>query len=119
MTSVSPFLRVCGVSKKHQIRKDPIVQQSGAEITNKENPTLSSSVEKQSKNIINAKHRYKTPTDRYKKANKIYEIDFGGGSDRVDNENDRNRVVTLIFVDVILELDLHRWLSFNKTKIST
>lgn len=57
------------------------------------------------------KHRHESASDGDKKAKQVNEFDFGGSSNGVENKNDGDRVIALVFVDIEFELHLHGWLS--------
>lgn len=81
-----------------QVRKDPIIQESRAKIANEGHPA-----------IIDLKHRHESASDGEEKAKQVNEFDFGGGSNGVENKNDGDRVIALVFVDIEFELHLHGW----------
>lgn len=103
---------------EHKIRKDPIIEESGEEISDEENPTLQM-IGRTESNVIHAKHRKESASDRRDEAEEVDKIDFGGSANGVNKKNDGDRVVALVFVHVELELDLHRWLSLKQTRERT
>lgn len=106
---VSTFLRIAGLAVEDQVRKDPIIEESRAKIANERNPALQL-IGRTKSNIINLKHRHESASDGDKKAKQVHEFDFGGSSNGVENKNDGDRVIALVFVDIEFELHLHGWL---------
>lgn len=106
----STFLRIARLAIEDQVRKDPIIQESRAKIANEGHPALQL-IGRTESNIIDLKHRHESASDGEEKAKQVNEFDFGGSSNGVEDKNDGDRVIALVFVDIEFELHLHGWLS--------